>query len=115
MLAEFNHVEVRRCSDPIDKDQLMLGPIKRSHPGIGLVPDAEVQALAVNGRAGCRDVVHMPPVHANEMDSAIARDTCRRTERVGEKGPKLRLAHLTGGHGEFAVLSARTPPNIDRI
>jgi hypothetical protein len=35
-------------SDSIDKDQFMLGPVKRSHPRIGLVPDAEVQALAVD-------------------------------------------------------------------
>ena len=44
MLAEFNHVEVRRRSDPVDKDQLMLGPIKRSHPEAahGSVPTLDV-------------------------------------------------------------------------
>ena len=40
MLTEFNHVEVRDCPHAIDKDELMLGPVKRSHPRIGLVPDA---------------------------------------------------------------------------
>ena len=44
--AEFDHVEVGHRSDPVDKDQFMLGPVERSHAGIGLVPDAEVQALA---------------------------------------------------------------------
>src|SRR6516164_4461990 len=60
----------------------------------------------------------MPPVHADEVDSAIARDTCRRTQRVGEEGAELHLAHLTRGHHELAVLSARSyraSPNIDRI
>jgi hypothetical protein len=45
-----------RDSHPVDENKFMLGPVKRSHPGIRLVPDAEVQALAVDGRADGRNV-----------------------------------------------------------
>jgi hypothetical protein len=46
MPAEFDHVEMGRRSYSVDKNQIMLGPVKRSHAGIGLVQEAEVQALA---------------------------------------------------------------------
>ncbi len=105
MLAEFDHVEMRRRSHPVDKNQLMLGTIKRSHAGIRLVPDAQVQALAVDGGADRRDAVHVPPVHADKVDGAIARQTRRCAKSVSEEGAELRLAHLTRGHGELAMAS----------
>src|SRR5258706_3276579 len=113
MPTEFDHVEMGRRSHPVDKDQFMLGPVKRSHPSIGLVPDAEVQALAVDGGADCRDAVHVSPVHADEVDGAIARVTRRCAKRVSEEGTELRLAHLTPGHSELAMASGghRMSPN----
>ena len=55
----------------------------------------------------------MAPIHADEVDSAIARDTCRRSQRVSEEGAELRLAHLTRGHRELAMASGshRMPAN----
>src|SRR4029079_509940 len=51
MLAKFDHVEVRGHSHPVDKNELMLGAVERSHPGVRLVPDTEVQKLAIPARA----------------------------------------------------------------
>src|SRR5262249_59691022 len=70
---------------------------------IGLVPDAEVQPLAVDGGANCRDAVHVSPVHADEVDSAIARATRRCTQRVSEEGTELRFVHLARRHSELAM------------
>ena len=42
MLTEFNRVEMTGCSHPIDKDEFVFGSVKRSHPRIGFVPDAEI-------------------------------------------------------------------------
>ena len=42
MLAKFDRIEVLRVTDPIDKDELMLGSVEGAHSSIGFVPDAEV-------------------------------------------------------------------------
>src|ERR1700730_17242373 len=64
--AELDHIEMRCGSDPVHKDQFMLGSVQRSHSRIGLVPDAQVQELAIDRAADCRDVVHVslerPPI-----------------------------------------------------
>lgn len=52
---------------PIDKDQLMLGPVERSHPGVAFIPDAEVEEITIDGRADRANVVHMSPVPADEV------------------------------------------------
>src|SRR5258706_10061394 len=103
MPAELDHIEVGRRSDAVDKDQFMFGAVQRSHSSIRLVPDAQVQPLAIHRAADGRDVVHMPPVHADKVDGAVARNTRRGPQRIGQEGAKLRLAHLARGHGELAI------------
>ena len=52
--AELDRVEVRRLADPVDEDELVLRAIERAHAGVRLVPDAEVQELAVDRAADRR-------------------------------------------------------------
>ena len=55
----------------------------------------------------------MSPVHADEVDGAVARNTRRGAQCIGKEGTKLRLTHLARGHNELAVASGgyRMPPN----
>ena len=94
MFAEFDHVQMGGVSDAVDENQLVLGPIQGSHPGIGFVPDAEIQQVSVNVVSDCTDVVHVPPVHADKVHRAIARTARGRTERIAEECAKLVPAHL---------------------
>src|SRR5467141_3104784 len=61
--------------------------------------------LAIHRASDCRDVVHVSPVHADEVDGAVARNTRRGAQRIGKEGTKLRLAHLARGHRELAMAS----------
>ena len=46
--AKFNVVQMWRVTDFIDKNQFLLGPIKRAHAGVRLVPNAEIEALTID-------------------------------------------------------------------
>ena len=46
--AELDGVEVGRVPDPLDQDQLVLRAVERSHAGVRLVPDAEIEEIAVD-------------------------------------------------------------------
>ena len=117
LLTEFDHVEMVRRFYPVHKDQFMLGPIKRSHSGIGLVSDAKVQPLAIDRAADCRNVVHVSPVHADEVDGAIAGATRCGTQGIGEEGTELRFGHLAGGLCTEILLPVgqRRPKLVRRI
>ena len=81
--AELDGVEVRRLADPVDEDQLVLRAVERAHAGVRLVPDAEVQELAVDRAADRHDVLEVPPVHADEVHRAVARHPGAGAERLG--------------------------------
>ena len=102
--AKLDHIEMGRGSDPVDKNQLMLGSIQRSHSCIRLVPDTQVQLFAID-RAADGGVVHVTPVHADEVDRTVARNTRRGAQRIGQEGTELCLAHLTRGHRELSMAS----------
>jgi len=42
-----------------------------SHAGIGLVPDAEILELAIDGAAGLQHLPDVAPVHADLMDRTV--------------------------------------------
>src|SRR5262249_50717999 len=69
--TETKIVDVRRSSDLEHQDHLMFGAIKRSHSGIGFVPDAHVLVLAVDVFGGCQDLTQETPVPATVMDGTI--------------------------------------------
>ena len=55
----------------------------------------------------------VPPVDADEVHRAVARDPGAGAERVGEEAPERRLAHLARGHGELAVAALGIGMAID--
>src|SRR5262249_35672469 len=67
VLAQLNRVKMRHVTDPEHKDKLMLRAIERSHSRIGLVPNADVQKLAVDRLASGRDVIHVAPIDTDKM------------------------------------------------
>ena len=113
MLAEFDCIQVRRGADPEDEDHLVLGTIERSHPGIGLVPDAEVQEVAVYRPADAGQVIHVPPVHTDEVDRAVPGNAGAGAQRLLEECLELGRVHLAGRHGELAMPAAGIGMAVD--
>jgi hypothetical protein len=64
MAAEFNVVDVRAATDFENRDQFMLGPIKRPHATIVLVPDAKVDEVAIEGSHRGQKLEQVAPIHA---------------------------------------------------
>src|SRR6476661_6016281 len=94
---------MRHVTDPEHKDQLIFRAIERSHSRIGLVPDADVQKLAIDLLAYRRDVVHVAPVHTDKVHRPVAGDRNGSSERLLQKSAELHLVHFTGSHREFSV------------
>jgi hypothetical protein len=74
--------------------------------GIRLVPDHEVQHIAIDLAADTDQNVDVAPVHADEMDRAFSRDADAISERLREECPKLRRERLAGGESEFGMANA---------
>src|SRR5262245_33920045 len=72
VLAQLHRVEMRHVADPEHEYQLMLRAIERSHSRIGLIPDADVQKIAVNRFAYRRDVIHVAPVDTDKVHCPVA-------------------------------------------
>ena len=72
VLAELDVVDVRRVARLEDEDQLVLRAVERAHAAIGLRPDAEVLELGVGPACRGQDLALMAPVHADEVDRAVA-------------------------------------------
>lgn len=70
MFAQFHIVEVRGAAHPVDGHQFVLRVMQLTHAGIGLVPDAEDQQGAIEVTRDGRDIIHVAPVHANEVYGA---------------------------------------------
>ena len=81
----------------------MLRAIERAHAGIGLVPDAQVQKLAIDRVPDGTDLVHVAPVHADEVNRAVARDVGTGAEAIGEERAERFVGHFAGCHGELPV------------
>src|SRR5262249_8241095 len=72
VLAQLHRVKMRHVTDPEHENQLMLRAIERSHSRIGLVPDADVQKVAVDRLAYRRDVIHVAPVDTDKVHCPVA-------------------------------------------
>lgn len=74
MLAQLDCIGMGSVADLVDEDQLMLGTVERAHAGIRLVPDAEVQEITIDVTADRGDILHMSPVHTDEVHRPIPRN-----------------------------------------
>jgi hypothetical protein len=52
----------------------------------------------------------VPPIHANEVYGAVARDASASAEGFGKKNSERFVRHLSGSHGELAM-----PPSRVRV
>lgn len=79
MAAKFDRVEVRGRPHLVNEHQLMLRTIERAHARIALVPEAEVQKLAIDAAAGSGDIVHVvviAPDNAASVPVTAAKIPC---------------------------------------
>src|SRR5258705_404267 len=72
MPPQIDRVEVRGCPHLEHEYQFVFRAIERAHSRVALVPDAQVQELAVDVSPDRGAIVHMPPIHADEVDSAVS-------------------------------------------
>src|SRR5438477_2268432 len=95
VLAQLEVIDVRRSSVLPYENQFVLAAIESAHPGIALVPHAEVLELAIDCPAGGEHLPLMPPVHTDLMNRAVdgvqRQLAVYRFEKCGEFG----LRHLT--------------------
>ena len=105
-----------RCgaADAIDEDQFVLRTVERAHPSVRLVPEAQIEEVSIDLLADGGDVVHMPPIHANEVYGAIARDARASAEGFGKKSSERFVRHLSGSHSELAMPPPRVRVAADR-
>src|SRR6201995_2218096 len=47
MLSEVDRVEMRRRANAVDEDQLVLRTVERAHASVRLVPEAQLQEVAI--------------------------------------------------------------------
>ena len=67
MLPEFDHIEMRRRANAIDEDQFVLRSVERAHPSIRLVPEAEIEEVAIDLFADGGDVIQGIAVTEDEV------------------------------------------------
>jgi hypothetical protein len=91
----------------------VLRSVERAHPSVRLVPEAEIEEVAIDLLADGGDVVHMPPIHANEVDGAVARNASASAEGFGKKNPERFVRHLPGSHRELAMPPFRVRVTAD--
>ena len=94
MPAEFDIVEMLGLTNAEDADQLVLAAVEAALASVRLYPDHQVQHLAIDLTACLDQLADMAPVHADEMDRAVAGDAGGSPERLLEKGGELGARHL---------------------
>ena len=58
------------------EDEFVAGAIKAAHPAVVLHPHDQVLELRVDRATGLEDLRKVPPIHADEVDRAVA-GVCR--------------------------------------
>lgn len=101
--AQPKAVRMGRRPNLEHKNQLVFGPIEGPHPGIGLVPDAEVLEFREHVLPGCEQLGHMAPVHTHKGNRTILGHPRGRAEGLFQESDESFHAHLTRGAGEFPV------------
>ena len=102
-LPEPKRIHMRRGPFLENKDQFMLRAVECPHPGIGLVPHAEVLEFGEYDFASCDELFSVSPVHADESDCPVSAPLSRGAEGLLQKGCELRRGHLSDAHREFSM------------
>jgi hypothetical protein len=74
--------------------QLVLTAVEGTHSGIVLDPHADVFELGIDPRAGGEQLAKVPPVHADEVNGAIAAVAGRKAAGCGQEARELSFVHL---------------------
>jgi hypothetical protein len=103
VFAQLDVVHVRGRSHLEDVDELMLRAVEGAHAGVGLHPDAQVFALAVDPPASGEELGAVSPVHADEVERTIGAVGGMAGKGGLEEGCELGLAHLAARHRELGM------------
>src|SRR5206468_3155627 len=79
--------------------------------GIGLVPDDQIEHVAIDFASDARKRVDMPPIHADVVNGAVAGGADSRPEASRQKRSEYDVGHLAGGEGELVMTHA--PATLD--
>ena len=104
--TEVDVVDVGRETAFKHENELVLGAIKRAHTRVGLAPHTDVFKFRVDGVAGGKDFLAMPPIHAKVVKRTVQGVGRQVFHRIGQKRCELIGGHLPGCHREFSMLHA---------
>lgn len=103
MAAQFDIVDVCRSARLEHEHHFVLRTIERTHPGIGLGPDADVLQLIIDAVTCHQQLMRMAPVHANEVQGPFCRIGGKTRHDINKEPDKFLAGHFSGGHGKFTV------------
>ena len=107
------HVVAMRFATILEhKNQLVLTAIQRAHSSVVLGPDAQVLEFRVDFPSRGKQLTHVAPVHADEVQRAVSTVARMQNQRPREKAGQLRFAHLTRGHRELTVSDRAQSANL---
>ena len=112
MSPKLDVIEMGCVADTVHSDELVLAAVERALTGIGLRPDRQVQHLIVCRAARLEQFAEMPPIHAHEMDCAVARHRSDRRQALLKELDKTRARELARCHGKFAVLDLAATDDV---
>jgi hypothetical protein len=88
------------------KHQLVLVSIERTHPAIGLVPNADILQFGEYGVSCLQQFAEVTPIHAHKGDGAVPADISGIPQGLFQVPGKDFTRHLADAHGEFPVPDA---------
>ena len=109
---ELDVVEMGFLAHTEHADELVLAAVERALAGVGLHPDHQIQHLTVDHAASLEQLADMAPVHAHEMDGAVARHRRGRRQVLLQEPDEVGARELAGCHGEFAVLDPAATDDV---
>src|ERR1700676_1105903 len=102
---QLNIVSVRPGTAFENKDEFMLTAVERSHPGVVFYPHAYILELGISNIASREKFAHVPPIHADKMQTWLHAVAGNESEHIGQKVCELFLGHFSRPHEEVLLLN----------
>jgi hypothetical protein len=109
---ELDVVKMGRIADTEYADMLVGAAIERALTGVGLRPHHQIQHLIVHRAAGLEQFAEMAPIHAHEVDGAVAGDRSNCRQALRKEFDKARARELAGAHGKFGVFDLAAADDV---
>ena len=110
--AELGIVAMAAAPGFEDKDELVLGALKRTHLCIVLGPHAEVFEPRIGLTAGGKQFAEMAPIDTDIEERTAGAESREVAQTGGEKYRKPRTFHLACRHRERAMADGTDPGGV---